>query len=83
MSRYLISVKIGGEAGFGIKSAGLTLAKMVSRAGYEVFGYVEYPSLIRGGHNVYQVTVSDVPVRSTAQHVDVLIAFAGKPQLFQ
>ena len=43
--------KIGGEAGFGIGSAGLTFAKIASRSGYHVFDYLEYPSIIRGGHN--------------------------------
>src|SRR3989338_5685644 len=74
MSRYLISWKVGGEAGFGIKSAGLTFAKVCKRAGYFVFGYDEYPSLIRGGHTTYQVTVSESPVASTAEEVDILVA---------
>ena len=74
MSRHVLSWKIGGEAGFGIKSAGLTFAKMCNRAGYEVFGYDEYPSLIRGGHNTYEVTVSHQPVASTAENIDVLVA---------
>lgn len=74
MSRYLLSLKIGGEAGFGIKSAGLIVAKIAKRAGYHVFGYVEYPSLIRGGHNTYQVTISAKAVHSAAQRVDMLVA---------
>ena len=49
--------KIGGEAGFGIASAGLIFAKTVNRLGYFFYGYLEYPSLIRGGHNVYEVTL--------------------------
>ena len=74
MSRYVLSWKIGGEAGFGIKSAGLTFAQVCNRAGYEVFSYDEYPSLIRGGHNTNQVTVSESAVHATAEHVDVLVA---------
>ncbi len=74
MSRHIFSWKVGGEAGFGIKSAGLLFAKMCNRAGYEVFGYDEYPSLIRGGHNTYQVTVSQYQVASTAENIDILIA---------
>lgn len=66
--------KIGGEAGFGIKSAGMSFAKACMRAGYEVFDYTEYPSLIRGSHNTYQVTVSDKQIRSTENRVDVLVA---------
>ncbi|KKR31357.1 MAG: Pyruvate flavodoxin/ferredoxin oxidoreductase-like protein [Candidatus Falkowbacteria bacterium GW2011_GWF2_39_8] len=66
--------KIGGEAGFGIKSAGLSFAKALMRSGYETFDYVEYPSLIRGSHNTYQVTVSDKPVHSTENRIDILVA---------
>lgn len=66
--------KIGGEAGFGIKSAGLSFDKALMRAGYETFDYTEYPSLIRGGHNTYQVCVSDKPVSSIENRVDILVA---------
>src|SRR5689334_18464820 len=66
--------KIGGEAGFGIMTAGLVFSKIASRSGYYIFNYMEYPSLIRGGHNVMQTTVSDVPVYSQYQHTDFLIA---------
>lgn len=66
--------KIGGEAGFGIKSAGLAFAKALVRAGYETFDYSEYPSLIRGGHNTYQVCVADEPIGSVDSAVDILVA---------
>lgn len=66
--------KIGGEAGFGIKSAGLSFAKALMRAGYETFDYTEYPSLIRGGHNTYQVAVSEIPISSVDSTVDILVA---------
>lgn len=66
--------KIGGEAGFGIKAAGLVFAKAVVRAGYEAFDYSEYPSLIRGSHNTYQITVSTACARSAASKVDLLVA---------
>lgn len=68
------SWKVGGEAGFGIKAAGTLFAKAAMRAGYETFDYTEYPSLIRGGHNTYQVTVSDTPVRSVESKIDILVA---------
>ena len=56
--------KIAGEAGFGIKSAGMMFGKIFMRAGYEVFDFTEYPSLIRGGHNTYQLVVDTKPVNS-------------------
>jgi len=48
------SWKIGGEAGFGIMTTGLLFSKIASRLGYYILDYVEYPSLIRGGHNAYE-----------------------------
>lgn len=69
-----ITWKIGGEAGFGIKSAGLLFARTCAMFGYQVFDYTEYPSLVRGGHNTYQATVSDQTVSSVEKGVDILIA---------
>ncbi len=69
-----VAIKIGGEAGFGIKVAGLILGKALFNNGLYVFGYSEYPSLIRGGHNVYQLNVSCQPIISATQRIDVLIA---------
>jgi len=66
--------KIGGEAGFGIGSAGLTFAKIASRSGYHVFDYLEYPSIIRGGHNVLEVCVSEEKIRAPYAHTDFLLA---------
>src|ERR1700722_4665405 len=72
MSR--ISVKIVGASGQGINSLGEIEAKGLKRSGYCVFGYREYPSLIKGGHASYQLDISDEVVRSTETKVNVLIA---------
>ncbi len=73
-TRNNLSWKIGGEAGFGIKSAGMMFGKIFMKAGYEVFDYTEYPSLIRGGHNTFQLMVDAKSANSVTYHVDVLIA---------
>lgn len=65
--------KIGGEAGFGIMTTGLLFSKIAARRGYDIFDFVEYPSLIRGGHNAYEVVVSDRPVSSLKKEIDVLV----------
>ena len=70
--------KIGGEAGFGIMSSGLMFAKACTRAGLVIHDYSEYPSLIRGGHNTYQVYVSGVVARSQRQIVNLLVALNTK-----
>jgi len=65
--------KIGGEAGFGIMTTGLLFSKIASRLGYYILDYVEYPSLIRGGHNAYEVCVSDKEVTALKKNIDVLV----------
>ena len=65
--------KIGGEAGFGIMTVGLSFSKIASRSGYQIFDYTEYPSLIRGGHNTYEVLISDETVGSSKYMVDLLV----------
>lgn len=70
----LITWKIGGEAGFGIMSTGVMFARACMRAGWNVFTYPEYPSLIRGGHNTVQVSVSTDPLFAHRVGVDVLVA---------
>jgi 2-oxoglutarate ferredoxin oxidoreductase subunit alpha len=72
--RDVLSIMIGGEAGYGIMTSGEILARSFSRAGLRVHSDVEYPSLIRGGHNTYQVCVSEADVWGLREHVDVLIA---------
>ena len=65
--------KIGGEAGFGIMTSGLVFSKIATRSGYHIFDYTEYPSLIRGGHNTYEVHVSDKPIVSSQWNIDLLV----------
>ncbi len=74
MNSDVFSLKIGGQAGQGIKSAGLLLAKFAVRSGYHVYDYIEYPSLIRGGHNVMQVNISSKEVLAPWKELNFLIA---------
>ncbi len=69
-----ISWKIGGEAGYGIIVSGLMFSKTLSRNGFHVFNYAEYPSLIRGGHNTYVVRAAEEKIYSLIDRVDVLVA---------
>jgi len=58
----------------GIKSAGLLLAKIVTDCGYYFADYSEYPSLVRGGHNSYQITFSNEEVFMVDKTADVLVS---------
>lgn len=66
--------KIAGEAGYGIMVSGLIFSKLALRSGFFVFDINEYPSLIRGGHNVYTVRVSEKKIYSQVFPVDFLVA---------
>lgn len=67
------AIKVVGSSGQGINSIGEILGKGLKRAGYCVFGYREYPSVIKGGHASYQLDVSSQPVQSSTTRVDVLL----------
>jgi 2-oxoglutarate ferredoxin oxidoreductase subunit alpha len=69
----LFTWKIAGEAGFGINTTGLLFSKIITRSGLYAFEYSEYPSLIRGGHQTSQVSISDMPVFSIYKNVNLLV----------
>jgi 2-oxoglutarate ferredoxin oxidoreductase subunit alpha len=76
MSEY--SVLIGGKAGEGINTAGLSIAGLFARLGYRTYMYFDYPSLIRGGHNFAIIRASEKKVGAHRTPVDVLLAFDQK-----
>ena len=70
----MLTIKIGGQAGWGIKTFGHWLLNgMQEQSGFG-FLYPEYPSLIRGGHNTVTVTLDDQEVPASWRTVDVLVA---------
>ncbi len=69
------SILFGGKAGDGIRQLGTLWAKLLSRQGYRVFLYDDYPSLIRGGHNFTIVRASSTPVLAHNEVVDLVAAF--------
>ncbi len=68
--------KVGGPAGFGISSVGPVFANILKKCGYFVHGYLEYPSLIRGGYNSYQMVFSRTPVTAPKKSIDIYLALA-------
>lgn len=69
-----LSLKIAGEAGQGIATSGTLFSKLCTRGGLDIHGYAEYPSLIRGGHNTFQLTINDQPVLAPTKSIQLLIA---------
>ena len=69
-------IKVAGESGQGVNSIGEMLAKTLKRAGFNVFGYREYPSLIRGGLAAYQLDVTANPINASYSGYDVGVALS-------
>ncbi len=68
------TIKIGGEAGQGIQTIGETLGVVFARAGYHVFTNQDYESRIRGGHNYFQLRLSDRPIHCARCKADIVVA---------
>ena len=77
-----VSIIVGGEAGQGVNRAGELLGKALMRARFHCYGNIEYPSLIRGGHNYYQLRTSSRKVHSQTWQTDLLVAL-NKDTIFQ
>ncbi len=68
-----VTIRIGGESGEGTISGGDILALAAARWGYHVYTFRTFPAEILGGPCLFQVRISDKPVRSMGDYADVLI----------
>ncbi|HII06527.1 MAG TPA: pyruvate ferredoxin oxidoreductase, partial [Methanotrichaceae archaeon] len=68
------SVLVGGRAGDGINEAGMIIARLFNQLGYCLYQYLDYPSLIRGGHNFAIVRASGKKMGAHRDKVDFLLA---------
>ena len=69
-----MSIVIGGDAGQGVESSGAGFSLSFARAGLHVFGLQDYRSRIRGGHNFYQIRLSEEPRLSHTNPVHLILA---------
>jgi 2-oxoglutarate ferredoxin oxidoreductase subunit alpha len=74
MPNKVFTIKIAGPAGAGIKSSGLLLSNILLKHGLNIRDYSEYPSLVRGGHNTYQVSFSSENVFAPHRNVDLFFS---------
>jgi len=63
----------GGKAGYGIRKAGTSAARLFARMGRRVFQMDDYPSLIRGGHNFFSVSTSRSQITSHYLKADLVV----------
>jgi 2-oxoglutarate ferredoxin oxidoreductase subunit alpha len=68
------NIMAGGEAGQGVQSVGMILAKAMAHGGLHVFADQDYENRVRGGHNFFRVRVSDKEVLALSEKLDILVA---------
>src|SRR6476469_2057346 len=68
-----ISWVIGGPQGSGVDSAANIFIKSVAMAGLHIFGKREYYSNIKGEHSYFTVRVSNKPIRSHVDEIDIFV----------
>ena len=68
------SFLVGGKAGDGIDKSGLIIARILSRAGYYIYIYRDYPSIIRGGHTFSIIRASSKKISTHLNQVDIIFA---------
>ena len=72
------NILIGGKAGQGINKISEIISNILTKEGYFIFNYRDYPSLIRGGHNFNVLTISDEYTSSNDSLIDSIIAMDEK-----
>jgi 2-oxoglutarate ferredoxin oxidoreductase subunit alpha len=69
-----LNIVIGGAAGQGVHTITGLLAKVLVRQGCRVLFVQDYQSRIRGGHLFNRIRVSDQPLVSSREGIDLLVA---------
>lgn len=73
-----VSWLVGGPQGSGVETGANIFSRACAASGYQIFGKREYYSNIKGEHSYFVVRVSDKPVRSNINQVDVMAAFGAE-----
>lgn len=66
---------IGGAQGSGVDSAANIFSRACFQGGLHVFGNREYYSNIKGEHSYFAVRVSEEPIRSHLDDINILVSF--------
>jgi 2-oxoglutarate ferredoxin oxidoreductase subunit alpha len=66
---------IGGAQGSGVDSAANIFSRACAQAGMYIFGKREFYSNIKGEHSYFTVRVSEEPLRSHVDDIDILVSF--------
>lgn len=72
--KNMLALKAGGPAGSGVFTIGAMVARSMQKMGLQIFYTADYPSLIKGGHNVCYVRAEPGPIYSQLSIIDILVA---------
>lgn len=73
-----IVIRVSGEAGDGIVTAGELLTQAATRAGLHTQTFEIYGAEVKGGESIYQVRISAKPVLEPGEKLDLLLALERK-----
>lgn len=68
------NILIGGAAGQGMDTVVTMFNKVLQRSGYYVYTTANYRSRVRGGHNFFQIRMSDKAVSAPRKELDLIFA---------
>jgi 2-oxoglutarate ferredoxin oxidoreductase subunit alpha len=78
VARSDLIIRIAGEGGEGIISAGDMVTQACARAGLDVYTFKTFPAEIKGGYAMYQVRAGTERLYNQGDSFDVLCAFNGE-----
>jgi len=64
-NKDIFTIGVGGAAGEGVKKAGINIGMLLRDMGLEIYLSVDYPSLIRGGHNFVRLSIYEATNKLT------------------
>jgi 2-oxoglutarate ferredoxin oxidoreductase subunit alpha len=70
-----LSWLIGGPQGSGVDSAANIFAKTCAKQGFHIFGKREFYSNIKGEHSYFTIRISEKPVSSHLEEINILVTF--------
>lgn len=69
----MYNILIGGAAGDGIETTSETLEKFLQKQGCYIFGFRDFMSRVRGGHNFSQIRFGEQPISAHIDSLDALV----------
>ena len=78
MPKNDLIIRIAGEGGEGIISAGDFITQACARAGLEVYTFKTFPAEIKGGYAMYQLRTCPQRIYNQGDTFDILCSFNGE-----